>query len=487
MKKALEDEEKAKRDHRAIFSELSTPTLQATWDIRLFMEHYFMKNGKANKKVTPKPLVLHDVSETLYDQLRRVQATLPGLFMGGGKHLGENFAVMGWSRSKVDPEIMRLITPPANNADEAPAVTKTQRRARMWKTAMAEHHQYVSWATEVAEATGSAEEDCSMSGWKKQKSKEIGRLMHLDDAIGRYVIKSSDMVKERGEKLASPVFSVEIMDHPGRVDDDGLLIGKLDFEALRGTMLLSFSKDILNRTTKRIDLPQTDKEKTSSEIAYVDEYNIDLAAPDSDDPDAPKDAEESHQSSTPGTDGDSEPKSRKRKAVAQPRTSTLVSRSGSVKRPKPGRLPKITPRRLYFVWFGQFDNDGFRFTSMSSEERRASYGYLDFNDTCTEFKGFSKVNLRSFSLAKCKFQGFKTRGKGKVPKEMRGAKARRIKERNTTLLRQYGGRDSHVEPPFPPPVRGDAAPLPPTSPEPEEDYYNDAFDCVVDSDGNSVM
>ncbi|KAF6808387.1 hypothetical protein CMUS01_13898 [Colletotrichum musicola] len=448
LKQLFEDEFRAVRDHKKIFEEISTPEWQLMWDHLMFKKRYFLnERGEPDPTITPEPLVLHGIdfcgNRDMWEELAKIQGSVDGIVTAESTRPGKGYFVIGWDTEKVRAVANELLNAP--QPLPPPTANKTPRHARSWKTAMEEHQQYLSWAVEVADAAEAAkaakaaeEDDGTKPGQKKRKAHEELKLMGLDDAIGHYVVKCSDLVVERPNPSVPVVYGLTIMDHPGREGDEGLLIGRVDFGVVEGSMLLSFSKDLLNKFADEARLPDVDDDEephfNHGPMRYVDEYNVDLAVPYSDDEwAASSESEDSEDSEDEREEKHGNGVSKKRTAPAEPKTSKRAGGQNlrPQKRQKPGRLAKIATRRLYFVWTGR-PTDEEKESTRRRGDMALMYGFLDFNDTCTGFQGYTELELDDvLDLVDVKFEGFKVSGKDKdeLPEELRATRRRRRKDK----------------------------------------------------------
>ncbi|KAF6810405.1 hypothetical protein CSOJ01_06346 [Colletotrichum sojae] len=437
MVRLFEDEIRAARDHDKIFEEISTTELQLMWDHLLFKKRYFLNElGEPDQTITPEPIVLNGIdysgNRDMWKELAKIQSSIDGIVTAESMRPGKGYFVIGWDEEKVRAVANELLNAPQPLT--LPTANRAPRHARSWKTAMEEHQQYLSWTVEVADdaeaakaAKAAEEDDGTKPRQKKRKADEELKLMGLDDAIGHYVVKCSDLVVERPNPSVPVVYGLAIMDHPGREGDEGLLIGRVDLGVVEGSMLLSFSKDLLNKFADEARLPDVDDDEephfNHGPMRYVDEYNVELAVPYSDDEqDVTMESEESEDSEDEREEKHGNGESKKRTAPAEPKTSkrTGVQSLRPQKRQKPGGLPKVATRRLYFVWSGRPSDEAKESIPRRRGDMALMYGFLDFNDTCTGFQAYTELEFEEvLDLVDVKFEGFKVSGKDKdeLPEE----------------------------------------------------------------------
>ncbi|KAF9877158.1 hypothetical protein CkaCkLH20_05424 [Colletotrichum karsti] len=321
-----------------------------------------------------------------------------------GTYMGRPFAIIGWNGAKVMQEAAELIAEPSNLSALPNIVNKA------WRGAMALHREYLAntAAAELKETTS---------------TKPRSRKMRLDDAVGSYVIKCPTIVGDWPEY--GPVFHLEIKDRPGREGDDGLLSAKMNFGIVEGTMLLSFSKETLNMTSKATRLDAVDQLSRIT-VAEIPEYHI------------------------PSTANDERKDIAIEERVAESRKrSAPASRSKSNGSSPPHKKAKLNTRqvmrgrrRLYFIWRG---------TEKEDELSVESKGYLDFNDTCTGFKGVTWLDFAAFDrdagLEDCTFQGFKyeTMKPRSVKEETRKVRLSDSDEETAASDLDFNGSESDLE------------------------------------------
>ncbi|TDZ38847.1 hypothetical protein CTRI78_v010740 [Colletotrichum trifolii] len=361
VERAFKEADYERRYHDEIFDLLGDPALEADWDLGLFSERYFSTDGWPDLDKQPDPLVLRGVDPVLYEDVANFAHLTMGLYMCD--HMcdrgleGTGFVVLGW-----DPdEVYALARDMESTMDDESWVDEFMRKA-LWKNAMYLHRDYLSSTAARLRL--------------KEGSRMEPRSMRLDDAVGSYVVKCPFI--KMGWPQYRTVFRLDIKDPPWREGDEGLLSAKMSFGVLEGVMLLSFCKKKLNMTSAYTRLDDTEDEFSEiSDMDLIDDYDID----------APSE----------GIFIRRQPMSKTRKRLASDATKRKHK-----KRPRKNQKPverqvMTGRRRLYFMWSG---------TELDVGEQVETHGYIDFNKTCTKFKGITWMKWLVGCDVPCKFEGF---------------------------------------------------------------------------------
>ncbi|KAI8225783.1 hypothetical protein K4K54_004306 [Colletotrichum sp. SAR 10_86] len=366
---AFEDAERMRREKESIFLEFSDPTIKAAWDMDLFKEHFFLKDGEPDPNVTPEPIVLHDIDPQLMFEIPSMVEEIDGLYLAPGLLNGKPFAVIGWDREEVKN------TGLAENAKFQSGPTSSSKYVppkKPWQQAMDDHRKYLSESAEAAEARLMAEDILEFTP----------KEMLLEDAIGSYVVKCPQLQMKYA--MYGAVFHLNIQDHPGMEGRDGLLTASMSFGVVSGILLLSFSKDTLIKASNGWAQEFLDEDEHSDvpPLENIEPYIVER----------PLDRDDHDDAASEQPTG----KSRKRSAAA---LSSKTRRPQTRKKRKPNSRQTFEGcRRLYFLWKGK---------EKLGEEPVESHGFLDFNATCTGFKGLTWIDTFQVENLECAFQGYK--------------------------------------------------------------------------------
>ncbi|KAM0541066.1 hypothetical protein ACHAPJ_013391 [Fusarium lateritium] len=226
-------DEKEKQRKQEAFNRCTTAGEKAAYDLDLFLDHYFLTDGKPDELKTSEPLALEGFDQRL--TLHLMAETIPGLHTVSGGSGSNRTLCIGWNRSAV----INL----ARSIDSRAREAAKQLKEEKWKEAMEEHLQYVSAST-------------SKTIRPKGKGKQ---RFDLRQCQGSYIIKC-DVVTDGWEDLALHILTLDI--YAGK---DGKLTANYDFGIIEGTMLLADNEESLDAITGTLDDSDADSETEDSE------------------------------------------------------------------------------------------------------------------------------------------------------------------------------------------------------------------------------
>ncbi|KAJ4268981.1 hypothetical protein NW762_003052 [Fusarium torreyae] len=226
-------DEKEKQRKQEALNRCTTAGEKAAYDLDLFLDHYFLTDGKPDELKTSEPLALEGFDQRMTLHLRA--ETIPGLHTVSGGFGSNRTLCIGWNRNAV-VDLARSID---SRAREAAKRLKEEK----WKEAMGEHFQYVSASTP-----------------KTMRPKGKGKQrFDLRQCQGSYIIKC-DVVTDGWEDLAFHILTLEI--YAGR---DGKLTANYDFGIIEGAMLLADNEESLDAIAGTLDDSDDNSEMSDSE------------------------------------------------------------------------------------------------------------------------------------------------------------------------------------------------------------------------------
>ncbi|KAK1979715.1 hypothetical protein LZ30DRAFT_797150 [Colletotrichum cereale] len=206
--------EAAKEDEA--FAKCTTPVQKAACDLGRFMDHYFLTEGKPDRRKAPQPLALYGF--TKHSALEALTYRVPGLQTARAKH-SANICI-GWDR--FPREFL------AGQAEAQIVPAKKLQRLAVWEDAMESHRRHVAQQVKGDGSKGEAAE------------KGTRRPFDVRRCQGSYVLrcKAADCyVEDDPEAL---LFTPDIS-----ASRNGLLVAAHNFGLFEGTMFLSLSEEKL--------------------------------------------------------------------------------------------------------------------------------------------------------------------------------------------------------------------------------------------------
>ncbi|GJC80841.1 hypothetical protein ColLi_03679 [Colletotrichum liriopes] len=207
------DAAEKRRDDEA-FAECTTPGQKANCDMKRFLHHYFLTDGKPDPTRTPKPLVLHGF--TKQSVLQVLVEHVPGLHTI--KAGPQRTLCIGWDA----PSLMSL----AFQMDGHAVQVKNNPQDTVWEEAMESHRRYVSQQTKGTTKNG-------------KPAKAARQSFDLERCQGSYVLKCKavgDFDVDQNTLLTLDISAGK----------DGTLVAAHDFGFLEGTMILALAEEKLS-------------------------------------------------------------------------------------------------------------------------------------------------------------------------------------------------------------------------------------------------
>ncbi|KAF4955686.1 hypothetical protein FGADI_4379 [Fusarium gaditjirri] len=195
------------------FDSCETPGQKASYDLHLFLSHYFTTDGQPDQRKTPEPLSLEGFCQRY--QLEEMVRRIPGLCTAAGGSGNHKTICIGWNKSAV-ALLAADITSRALDAEKHEAEMR-------WEKAMDQHRQFVSTLKTPAPS-------------QDRKGKKV---FDLELCQGSYVIKC-DPVTSGWQYLNSHILTMNIF-----AGKKSTLRATYDFGIIEGTMHLSNEDDFL--------------------------------------------------------------------------------------------------------------------------------------------------------------------------------------------------------------------------------------------------
>ncbi|KAL7803344.1 hypothetical protein V8C44DRAFT_344411 [Trichoderma aethiopicum] len=338
--------EKKRRDDEA-FAKCKTPVERANFDLRRFVDMYFLTDGKPDKSKTPEPMALSGLRQSW--QLRTMAEGIPGLHTRIAYSKPDAEFCIGWDEKEVNALADR-ITERAREAERALKKAK-------WDQQMVRHKKYLVRAAEKGR------------GRDKQT-----KPFDLDHCVGSYIIQCPAI--EDGWDLGDQTLTMDIC--KGKANS---LWAAYHFGILEGTMFFSQSEDTLK-------------------AMFGDDLS-DSAESQSDQDDCAD--EEEGDEDEEGDNAQESTRGKKRKSGKPSPAQAIASAAAAgdslnAKRRKTGAVPSPS-RRVYFGLHGRETGEGEVLPDPDS-------GHIDFlSDDCATFAGL--VDELTYVGTNVEFRGYK--------------------------------------------------------------------------------
>lgn len=349
--------EKERLDDEA-FEKCETPNERACFDVRRFLERYYLTDGKPDPTKTPETLVLH--SESRLSDLSWKTRDIPGLHTWSSTYqlMEPVTCFIGWDRD----EIMRLGKEFSDREREA---EKARRRSK-WEENMEAHKQYLA-RRQSKEGDADGEDE-------KSKPFDLSRL------AGSYVIRCDAIMDEWATEHTGDTLTMDVAP-----SSDDMLVAAYNLGIIRGTMTLCLSDDTLK---EMFDPEEDEDEDEDSEASMSDEEDENNEDKEDDDKEDKED----------GVDTEEPTNAKKRKASLKQEEDEDSSQQQPAKKRKTATQP-IPSRRVYLRLEGYETGEG-------EELHVPDPGYIDFSSNdCIAFEGLMKS--LTYVGSKVKFEGYK--------------------------------------------------------------------------------
>ena len=211
------------------FAALGSPSAEANYSIRMFMDKYFLDDhGKPDKSKTPDPLPLPGFSQR--SQMHAAAEAIPGLETqsGGGSHNDDRVIVVGWDRSAVWRVAGSIVS---------------QGAVRRAAAAKAELEDLMKRHEDFAKRASTDDRNVSFS---------------MSAILGLYLVECDDMSEPNNMRLKVT---------EGR---EGL-VGIFDFDVLKGIMLLGQSREEVATRVSNKDIQKYSDSSNEQEEVSEDE------------------------------------------------------------------------------------------------------------------------------------------------------------------------------------------------------------------------
>jgi hypothetical protein len=354
--------EKERLDDEA-FAKCETPNERACFDIRRFLDYYYLTDGKADPTKTPETLVLHSENrENRLSDLSWKTRDVPGLHCWRSTcYVMEPITCyIGWDGD----EITRL----GKEWDDRERETKKAQRRSKWEENMEAHRQYLARTQSKKGNTDGKDE--------KSTPFDLSRL------AGSYVIRCDAIMDEWDTKHTGDTLTMDVAP-----SSDDMLVAAYNFGIIRGTMTLCLSDDRLKEIFD-CEEDEEEEEEEDSEAFISDEENEDDEAKE-DDEDEGDDKDDEY-----GIDPEEPTSGNKRKASLEPGEEFMPS----PKKQKTAIEP--TPARRVYLRIESYE------TGEGEELHVPDAGYIDFtSNDCIAFEGLMKT--LTYVGSKVKFEGYK--------------------------------------------------------------------------------
>ncbi|PNP46753.1 hypothetical protein TGAMA5MH_01704 [Trichoderma gamsii] len=338
------------------FDKCETPSEQAYFDIRRFLDRHYLTDGKPDRTKTPETLVLN--TEGRLSDLSWKTRHIPGLYSWSStcNTMEPVTCFIGWNGD----EIKRL----GKEFDDREREAEKARRRSKWDENMEAHKQYIA-RTQSKNGNTDGEDG-------ESKPLDLSRL------AGSYVIRCDAILDGWDTENTGDTLTMDVAVAPS---SNGMLVAAYNLGIIRGTMTLSLSDDAL----KEVFDPE-DEESEDSVSDEEDENNED----EEDDEDK-KDDED-------GSDTEQPTSGKKRKASLQQEEDEDSSLQQPAKKLKTATEP--TPSRRVYLRLEGYE------TGNGEELHVPDPGYIDFtSNDCIAFEGLMKT--LTYVGNKVKFEGYK--------------------------------------------------------------------------------
>ncbi|KAL7925236.1 hypothetical protein ACQKWADRAFT_285412 [Trichoderma austrokoningii] len=333
------------------FEKCKTPSEQASFDTRRFLDRYYLTDGKPDQTKTPETLVLN--GEGRLSDLSWKIRDIPGLHSWKSTcYIMEPLTCfIGWNRD----EITRLGKEFSDREREA---EKARRRSN-WEKNLEAHRDYMARA-QLKEEDDDGEDEAS-------KPFDLSRL------AGSYVIRCDAILDEWDTKYTGDTLTMDISP-----SSDDMLLASYNFGIIRGTMTLCLSDD---RLKEMFDENSWDEDSESDEEDENDEDKEDTQGEEDD---------------ADGIDT-GEPISGKKRKASLDQAEDASLQQPAKKRKNDTQPPP--PHRVYLRLEGWETGEG-------EVLHECDAGFMDFTgDDCTAFEGLMKT--LTYVGGNVKFEGYK--------------------------------------------------------------------------------
>ncbi|KXH64705.1 hypothetical protein CNYM01_02019 [Colletotrichum nymphaeae SA-01] len=223
---AFREMEDIQKSHDEIFDEFTAMEDKIAFDVEIFAQRYF-----SDRTTTPAPMSLRNLPSDTRHLMDRLEA-IDGLVC---RVIDVNdstyWAIIGWDHQAVDDAVRSARESLKEKSDKAIADGAFDIIA----TEMQKHHKYVFRNLTPPEI------DYHVDG-KEFLVKPEATQMRLEDALGNFLVQGI-MIEKEYASVDPTVFELNIRPFSSPVEDDGLLVGDMRFGEFEGTAILSFSYD----------------------------------------------------------------------------------------------------------------------------------------------------------------------------------------------------------------------------------------------------
>ncbi|KAJ3940323.1 uncharacterized protein N0V96_009315 [Colletotrichum fioriniae] len=228
---AFREMEDIQKSHVEIFDGLTTLEDQIAFDVELFARRYFAPNGTPDPTITPTPMSLRNLTSDTRSLLGRFDE-IDGLECRViDVNDTEYWAILGWDQQAVEDAVRSARELLIERSDKAIADGAFDLVA----SEMEKHHRYI-----LSNLTP-PEIDYRVDG-KEFLVKPEGTPMRLEDALGNFLVQGV-MVEKEYASVNPTGLELNIRPFSSPVEDDGLLVGDMRFGEFEGTAILSFAYD----------------------------------------------------------------------------------------------------------------------------------------------------------------------------------------------------------------------------------------------------
>ncbi|KAL6904292.1 hypothetical protein GGI43DRAFT_381975 [Trichoderma evansii] len=386
---AIWSAEKERMDDEA-FEKCETPSEQASFDVRRFLDRYYLTDGKPDRSKTPETLGLQ-VENRLNDLTWRIH-DIPGLHTSSSSYnvMEPATCFIGWDHD----EIKRL----GRECWDREVEAEKARRKSKWEEHMETHKKYLASIQPKHEAADGVDEG--------------SKPFDLDRCIGSYIIRCDEILDGWATEQTGDTLSMDISYNCTR----GMLLAAYNFGILKGTMTLSLSEDELKEMFPEDALAMTPESSDDAYPLYDEDSEDNEDDADDEDKEDDKDDKnnkheehnEDHENGKDGKDGiDAEGSTNEKKRKASLEQDT-VSASHPHDNAKKLKTTHQSPpsRRVYLRLEGYETGEG-------EELDLPEPGHIDFtSDGCVKFEGL--MYTLSCVGANVKFEGYKISDKVQV-------------------------------------------------------------------------
>ncbi|KAH8123423.1 hypothetical protein LI328DRAFT_156910 [Trichoderma asperelloides] len=361
--------EKERLDDEA-FEKCETPSEQASFDIRRFLDCYFLTDGKLDLTKAPQTLVLHGEGElsNLSWKVHEIQ----GLHTWTSTHqFGEPVTCfIGWDHD----EIKRL----GREFIDREAEAERARRRSKWEEHMETHKKYIAGIQPKEKAANGVDES--------------SKPFDLDRCVGSYVIRCDAIMDEWSTEHTGDTLSMDISYN----STENMLLAAYNFGILKGTMTLSLSEDPLKEMFGAED-PDAESSMGEDEVDDTSEDDEDDKNNKHDEHDHDE-HDENGKESKGGIVVEESTNGKKRKVSLEQDTDSATNPCDNAKKRKTAPEPPPS-RRVYLRLEGYETGEG-------EEIYFPEPGHIDFtSDGCVKFEGL--MYTLSYVGENVKFEGYK--------------------------------------------------------------------------------